>query len=85
MPITEDRLALLLATARSNPEFARRMVQQLPEPVRAQVLARLSLPQKPLTTRSLGPGIAKCRPSPSVNNGLSAQLNLFAKSVSRVS
>jgi hypothetical protein len=85
MPLSESRLALLLATARSNPEFARRMMQGLPESTRAEVLARLSQPPRRTTTSLAGPGIAKCRAETRVNNGLSAQLNLFAKTVSRVS
>jgi len=85
MPISEARIALLLATARTNPEFARRMIERLPEATRAEVLARLSAPPKPATTKLSGPGLAKARPRVAVNNGMSAQLNLFARAVSRVS
>jgi hypothetical protein len=74
---------LLLATARCNPEFAARLLRNLPEPARAELLAELS---KPVTRRvAPGPGLAKCGPLRTPNNGLSAQLNLFAKSVARVS
>jgi hypothetical protein len=85
MPLSEERLALLIATARSNPEFARRLLQGLPENSRSEVLARLSAPHKPSTTQLRGPGLTKCQSRPRVNNGLSAQLNLFAKAVSKVS
>jgi hypothetical protein len=85
MPPSEERLALMIATARTNPEFARRLVQNLPESTRVEVLARLALPPKPATKSLSGPGLAKCQSRPRVNNGLSAQLNQFAKAVSRVS
>lgn len=69
-----------------NPEFASRMIQNLSEPLRSQILAELAKPV------SLAPGLRKCLTKPAttrakavVNNGMSAQLNLFASRVSRVS
>lgn len=87
MPASKERYSLFIATARKNPEFATRLLQQLPEDARAEVLSALMRPEPVVATRSLaGPGLRKCpAPRPKVNNGMSAQLNLFAKAVSRVS
>lgn len=84
MPLTEERLELLLATARSNPDFARRMLQRLPQSTHDEVLARLAAPPSTRPPALPGPGLAKCRRRPAVANGLSAQLNSFARAVSRV-
>ena len=81
----KTRGTLLLATARKNPEFAARLVQSLPEGTRCEVLAELSRHETRAVTPLSKPGVRKCHPSAAVNNGLSAQLNLFAKAVSRVS
>lgn len=85
MPNPKTRGTLLLATARKNPEFAARLVQNLPEDTRCEVLSELSRHETRAVTSLSRPGLRKCHTSASVNNGLSAQLNMFAKAVSRVS
>lgn len=83
--LSKDRIALLLATARSNPDFGARLLQKLPAADREQVLSQLSRPVARETTKLATPGLKKCRAVKPVNNGLSAQLNLFAKVTARVS
>jgi hypothetical protein len=83
--VSPKRLELLIATARSNPEFARRLLNELPDDFRALVLTELARPKQVATTSLTGPGLEKCQPRALPNNGLSAQLNLFAKAASRVS
>ncbi len=82
-----DRMLRLLATARNHPEFAQRVALALPEQLRLEFARELSQPAvKTTKTKALcGPGLRKCRKVvPAPNNGMSAQLNLFARSVSRV-
>jgi hypothetical protein len=82
--LSKDRIALLLATARSNPDFGARLLQKLPVAERDQVLGQLSRPVTRETTKLTAPGLKKCRAAKPVNNGLSAQLNLFARVTARV-
>jgi hypothetical protein len=79
----------ILATARNHPEFAQRVALQLPEQLRLDFATELGKPadntRTKNTKRVAGPGLRKCGKAPQpANNGLSAQLNLFARSVSRV-
>ncbi|MEN9581176.1 MAG: hypothetical protein RJA70_4185 [Pseudomonadota bacterium] len=83
--ISRERFRRLIATARMNPEFASRIIQNVSEPLRTELLAELAKPVSPL------PGVRKCKPAAHAdkssqipNNGMSAQLNLFASRVSRV-
>lgn len=78
------RLELIVSTARSNPEFGHRLSSELSEAARGELLSRLARPVRLPTTSLSGPGPRKCRPTATVSNGLSAQLNLFARSASRV-
>jgi hypothetical protein len=79
-----QRLLRLLATARNHPEFAARVAMQLPHQLRLQFVEELSRPE-PIAPKPR-PGLKKCAASTRVpNNGMSVQLNLFARSVSRVS
>lgn len=78
------RVQLLLATARKNPEFASRLLQEVPEPLRGPLLAELGRP----ALVAKGPGLRKTKPPPDpygASNGMTAQLNLFARQVSKVS
>jgi len=83
-----SRVQALIATARRHPEFAQRVVQQLPEQLRFEFVDALTQPEPAAAPR---PGIRKCRPLPkqriakALDRGLSQQLNAFARSVARVS
>ncbi len=83
-----DRVLRLIATARQHPEFAARLLQQLPEDARSHVLTELAKPSSPLPgAKTAKPGIRKCAPKAdpySAHGGMSAQLNLFARRTSRV-
>ncbi len=81
---SSTRLKTILATARRNPEFAAQLVLELPEPLRSDVIAELARPalKSPRAAARPGPGLRKCAGE---RNGMSAQLNLFARSVARVS
>jgi hypothetical protein len=77
-----SRAQQLILTARNNPEFAARLMQQVSEQDRALLtseLIRQPRPRSKLATTTK-PGLRKCTPS----NGMSAQLNLFAALVSKV-
>lgn len=81
-----SRTAKLLTAARQSPQFGVRLLAELPAPARAEALRRWSLPDKPEALEA-GPGLKKCgtgRLAASPNNGLSAQLFAFARSVGRV-
>ncbi|HEX2734424.1 MAG TPA: hypothetical protein VHM70_22600 [Polyangiaceae bacterium] len=76
------RRALSLVTqARSNPALAQQVLQRLPEQLRLEFVEALSRPAPVAPTTRPGP--RKCGPT-AAQNGFSAQLNLFAKSVARV-
>jgi hypothetical protein len=86
MPNTKtERLERLLATARTNPEFASQMLVRLPEELKQALLDALTA--SPPMPR---PGPKKCPtpkrevPAYGEHSGYSAQLNLFARSTSRV-
>jgi hypothetical protein len=78
----DRRRAQLLSTARANPAFALRVVNELSAPTRGTFVAELARPEpRPLERR---PGIAKCVRSPySEANGLAAQLAVFARGARR--
>jgi hypothetical protein len=72
-----------MATARNNPEFARRLVETMPSAHRSELAETLA---RPVADR---PGLAKCvgsgtRSRADWTQPMSAQLNLFARSVSRI-
>jgi hypothetical protein len=80
-----ERLERLLATARTNPEFASQMLARLPEELQQAVIDALTVaPKEPK------PGPHKCKapardvPTYGEHSGYTAQLNLFARSTSRV-
>ncbi|HET9954390.1 MAG TPA: hypothetical protein VFQ61_07795 [Polyangiaceae bacterium] len=77
------RTLRLISTARQNPEFAARLASELPEPSRRLLMTELARPEP---ARAPGAkGLAKCKPSPyAPENGLTAQLSLFAQRASRV-
>jgi hypothetical protein len=74
-----SRTLQLLAAARSNPELAQRVANQLPEQLRLAFVDELARPAK-VTPKK--PGIKKCAARAT---GPSEQLNLYARSVARVS
>jgi hypothetical protein len=81
---SRTRLELIVSTARSNPEFGRKLSAELDDDARSELVSRLSQPVRLPTTSLSGPGPKKCRPRVDANNGLSAQLNSFARAVARV-
>jgi hypothetical protein len=70
------RARILLATARSNPEFALRVTHSLPEEERSRFVQELASTAPPAK-----PGLAKCRrePHPAVAPVPSVNLGLFGK------
>lgn len=77
------RSLALLATARKHPEFALKVADALPSVARETFVSELSKPERAEKPRL--PGLAKCARSPySPENGLTAQLSLFARSAARV-
>jgi hypothetical protein len=89
----KERFLHLVSQARSNPQLAHRVAAQLPEQLRLAFLDELARPAAPpapsanlAKTKPAGkarPGLRKC--DPTTANGFSTQLNMFARSVSRVS
>ena len=80
-----DRTLSLLTTARTNPEFGRRLAQELSQAARETFVSELSRPERLAPRPAPGPGLAKCAPSPySSERGFTAQLRLVAKSAARV-
>jgi len=90
----KSRTQELLIAARQSPEFGLRLLAELPPHARAEALRRWTLPTalspSDVPTEDGGevrphgrPGLRKCGPA-QPNNGLSAQLNAFARSVSRM-
>jgi hypothetical protein len=78
-------LERLLATARSNPAFAQRLVQNMPEqlqlPFAAEVLKSSAALEPKKATRPRRPSVKKCKLPGAETNGLSAQLHAFARLV----
>lgn len=79
------RVLRLIATARRHPEFAQRVAMQLPEQLRLEFMQELAKPEVSASPAIARPSIKKCVRPQAPQSGLSAQLNLFARSVSRVS
>jgi hypothetical protein len=79
-----ERVVRLLATARSNPEFAARLVAELPASARASLIEELAKPAAPPEA----PRLRKCQAPAAADWGThtdySAQLNLFARRSYRV-
>ena len=76
------RRAQLVATARANPEFALRVVNELSARTRETFVSELARPELRPSVRR--PGLAKCVASPySEAHGLAAQLALFARAARR--
>lgn len=86
--VPKQRLLHLVSQARSNPELAQRVASRLPEQLRLAFIDQLAQPVPPpdpaTPPKAMRPGPRKCRET-SPQNGYSAQLNVFARSVSRVS
>ena len=79
-----ERTLRLLTTARTNPEFARRVAQELNDTARESFVSELAKPESQ-PSRLASPGLAKCVRSPfAADRGLAAQLRLVAESASRV-
>jgi len=80
-----DRTLSLLATARTNPEFGRRVTEGLSQSARDMFVSELAKPERIELRPSKAPGLAKCARSPYANeSGFAAQLRLVAKSAARV-
>jgi hypothetical protein len=80
-----DRTLSLLTTARTNPEFGRRLAQELSQRARETFVNELAKPERVAPRPAPGPGLAKCAPSPySSERGFAAQLRLVARSAARV-
>lgn len=76
------RRAQLVSTARANPEFALRVVNELSAVTRHTFVNELTRPE--LRPSERRPGLAKCVLSPySEANGFAAQLALFARGARR--
>ena len=76
------RTKQLLSTARANPEFALRVVNELSAVTRGTFVSELVRPE--LRPSERRPGLVKCVASPySESNGLAAQLALFARGARR--
>jgi hypothetical protein len=79
------RTLSLLTTARTNPEFGRRVAQGLSPSARETFVSELAKPERVAVRPSPAPGLAKCARSPYANaRGFAAQLRLVAKSAARV-
>jgi hypothetical protein len=71
--------------ARQSPHFGLRLLAELPAAARAQAIGHWCRVEAPETAPSLRPGLKKCSARlPAPNNGLSAQLRAFARSIGRV-
>lgn len=82
-----ERTLRLLTTARTNPEFARRVAQELNDVARESFVSELAKPEaRSAASPSLAsPGLVKCgRSAFAADRGLAAQLRLVASSASRV-
>jgi hypothetical protein len=80
-----DRARSLLSTARTNPEFARRVAEGLDQSAREMFVSELAKPEGAERRPSKAPGLAKCARSPYATEcGFAAQLRLVAKSAARV-
>lgn len=94
--VPREKIHVLLATARHNPEFARRLADAMPVAQRPELGRVLARPAESTLCR---PGVAKCRPSAGpraaqrpqnktvavrAENPMSAQLRLFARSITRI-
>lgn len=83
---SNERLETLIALARTNPQFAARLVAQLPAEHRTTLIAALARPPRKAVARpSVSPGLMKAAaPSPSdAQSAYNAQLRAFAKSLTR--
>lgn len=77
------RSLAFLATARKHPEFALKVAHALDAETRETFVSELSKPERADKPRL--PGLAKCARSPyAAENGLTAQLSLFARAAARV-
>ena len=80
-----DRTRSLFTTARTNPEFARRVADVLSRSAREIFVSELAKPERVERGPSKAPGLAKCARSPyAPERGFAAQLRLVAKSAARV-
>lgn len=75
-----QRAALVLATARHNPSVAAEVSARLPRQLQLEFASELSRPAARPAAKAARPGIKKCQ---GASNGLSAQLNVFARSLTR--
>jgi hypothetical protein len=80
-----DRTRSLFMTARTNPEFARRVAEELSPSAREMFVSELAKPERVDLGPSKAPGLVKCARSPYASEcGFAAQLRLVAKSAARV-
>jgi hypothetical protein len=81
----KERFLHLVTQARSNPELAQRVASRLPEQLRLAFIDQLAQPAPAPAVKGARPGPRKCKTVSAAQNGFTAQLNMFARSVSRVS
>jgi hypothetical protein len=81
MARSEERVRVVLATARTNPEFARRLAEVIPAQARLELVEALA---RPGSAGPRAPKLAKCGWENRRQSPMSAQLNAFARSVSRI-
>jgi hypothetical protein len=72
----------LLTAARQSPDFAVRLLAELPAPERAEALRHWSAPQAEALAPTK-PGLKKCGPL-AANSALGAQLQAFSRTIGRV-
>jgi hypothetical protein len=77
-----DRIMKLLTAAGQSPDFAVRLLAELPAPERAEALRYWSAPRTEVRAEAK-PGLKKCGPLAS-SNGLGAQLQAFSRTIGRV-
>jgi hypothetical protein len=75
-----ERLTKLMTAARQSPNFAVRLLAELPAPARAEALRRWSAAPAELP----GPGLRKCGAGVALKSFSSEQLAAFARSIGRV-
>jgi hypothetical protein len=79
-----DRIEKLLTAAGQSPDFAIRLLAELPAPERAEALRRWSAPRTEARVEAR-PGLKKCGPlAAASSDGLGAQLQAFARTIGRV-
>jgi hypothetical protein len=84
MSESSDRVSKLFMAAKACPDFALRFLATLPPSSRNEALRRFCVSNVAEPATVSGPGLRKCAVTLPTNNGMSAQLTAFARSVGRV-